>query len=236
MTAVLLSTPAPEWCVRMDEPFAALERWAVQLTSFRPLLRARPMNAAADTSPQIGPDVVARIAAGDTNAFTELYDAFSGALYSLSFKILGSAEEAEDVLQGACLRIWDDAARYSADRGTPFTWAYTITRSKALDRLRLRQRRAQLMQDGGLSQLTAEASNGASTGADDELVARERATAVRSALGGLPEDQRQAIELAFFSGLTQHEIAERLGEPLGTVKARIRRGMMRLRTPLSKLL
>lgn len=233
MTAVLLSTQAPRWDVRLDEPVAALERWVAQLT--RPLLRARPMNDAA-ASTQVGPDVVARIAAGDANAFAELYDAFSGALYSLAFKILASAEEAEDVLQGACLRIWDDAARYSSERGTPFTWAYTITRSKALDRLRLRQRRAQLMQDGGLRQLTAEASNGAAAGADDELVSRERAAAVRSALGGLPEDQRQAIELAFFSGLTQHEIAERLGEPLGTVKARIRRGMMRLRQPLSKLL
>lgn len=236
MTAVLLSTPAPEWCVSLDAPFATLERWTAQLIRPRPLPRSRPMNAVADTSTPIGPDVVARIASGDTNAFTQLYDAFSGALYSLAFKILGSAEEAEDVLQGAALRIWDDAARYSADRGTPFTWAYTITRSKALDRLRLRQRRAQLMEDGGMRQLTAEAANGAASGADDELVSRERANAVRSALGVLPEDQRQAIELAFFNGLTQHEIASKLGEPLGTVKARIRRGMMRLRTPLSKLL
>ncbi len=229
MTAVLLSPPALPWLPWLDQALAKWEVWATE--SIR-----RIMNAPADTSTQIGPDVVQRIAIGDAKAFSQLYDAFASALFSLAVKILGSPEEAEDVLQASCLRMWDDASRYSSERGTPFTWAYTITRSKALDRLRLRQRRSQLMEAGGMQQLVAQATNGSAASADDEAVARERATAVRSALGELPADQRQAIELAFFSGLTQQEIASRLGEPLGTVKARIRRGMMRLRTPLAKVL
>ena len=225
MTAVLLSFPACEWLCRTFDtlclPFPRIEshpRHAMDLTT--------------DAPATVGPEVVQRIATGDSNAFASFYDAFSGALYSLAFKILGSAEEAEDVLQTACLRMWDDAVRFDPRRGTPFTWAYTITRSKALDRLRLRQRRAQLMESGGTQELVAQSIGTPS--AEDELVDRERATAVRSALGTLPEDQREAIELAFFSGLTQQEIAARLGEPLGTVKARIRRGMMKLKSPLAK--
>lgn len=225
MTAVLFSFPAVECLHRILDALSA------------PIVRSeshprRAMNFTTDASTTVGPEVVQRIATGDATAFASFYDAFSGALYSLAFKILGSAEEAEDVLQAACLRMWDDAVRFDARRGTPFTWAYTITRSKALDRLRLRQRRAQLMESGGMRELIAQQGEPAS--ADNEVETGERATAVRSALGTLPEDQREAIELAFFSGLTQQEIAARTGEPLGTIKARIRRGMMKLRSPLAK--
>jgi RNA polymerase sigma-70 factor, ECF subfamily len=225
MTAVLLSFPACDWLRRTVDALA------------QPIFRSpsrprRVMNVAIEAPVTVGPEVVQRIATGDAKAFASFYDAFSGALYSLAFKILGSAEEAEDVLQAACLRMWDDAVRFDARRGTPFTWAYTITRSKALDRLRLRQRRAQLMESGGLQEVAAQATSAPS--AEEEMALRERAAAVRSALGTLPEDQREAIELAFFNGLTQQEIAARLGEPLGTVKARIRRGMMKLKCPLAK--
>lgn len=225
MTAVLFSFSAVEWLRRFLDVLSA------------PIFRfeshpRRAMNFTTDAPTTVGPEVVQRIATGDAKAFASFYDAFSGALYSLAFKILGSAEEAEDVLQAACLRMWDDAVRFDARRGTPFTWAYTITRSKALDRLRLRQRRAQLMESGGMQEIMAQRSETPS--ADSELATGERATAVRSALGTLPEDQREAIELAFFSGLTQQEIAARTGEPLGTIKARIRRGMMKLKSPLAK--
>ncbi len=225
MTAVLLSFPAAEWL-----------RWTLDAL-FAPSSRSeshprRAMNFTTDAPVTVGPEVVQRIATGDASAFASFYDAFSGALYSLAFKILGSAEEAEDVLQSACLRMWDDAVRFDARRGTPFTWAYTITRSKALDRLRLRRRRAQLMESGGMQEIIAQ--QGESPSADSEMATGERATAVRSALGALPEDQREAIELAFFNGLTQQEIAARTGEPLGTIKARIRRGMLKLRSPLAK--
>ncbi len=231
MTAVLVSSPVPDWLLWLLRSLAPLFLGTKACTT------RRSMNpASTDSTATLGPEVVQRIAVGDSQAFAELYDALSGALYSLALKILGDAQEAEDVLQSACLRMWDDAARYSPQRGTPFTWAYTITRSKALDRLRLRQRRAQLMEAGGMQALTQRASDTTAPAADVEVAASERATAVRSALGGLPEDQRTAIELAFFKGLTQHEIAARLGEPLGTVKARIRRGMLRLRAPLAKLL
>ena len=227
MTAVLLSFPAFDGPHRFFGALAGLFARTQRRTR-------REMNFTSDAAPaSVGPEVVQRIATGDAKAFASFYDAFSGALYSLAYKILGSAEEAEDVLQTACLRMWDDAVRFDARRGTPFTWAYTITRSKALDRLRLRQRRAQLMEAGGLQAVAAQ--TGETPSAEDEVALRERAAAVRSALGTLPEDQREAIELAFFNGLTQQEIAVRLGEPLGTIKARIRRGMMKLRSPLAKI-
>ena len=151
MSAVLLSFPATEWL-----------RWTLDAL-FAPISRSeshprRAMNFTTDAPATVGPEVVQRIATGDAKAFASFYDAFSGALYSLAFKILGSAEEAEDVLQAACLRMWDDAVRFDARRGTPFTWAYTITRSKALDRLRLRQRRAQLMESGGMQEIMAQRS------------------------------------------------------------------------------
>jgi RNA polymerase sigma-70 factor (ECF subfamily) len=225
MTAVLLSFPAFDGLRRFFDVSAGPVFFLQSRTR-------RAMNLTSDAPATVGPEVVQRIATGDAKAFASFYDAFSGALYSLAFKILGSAEEAEDVLQTACLRMWDDAVRFDARRGTPFTWAYTITRSKALDRLRLRQRRAQLMESGGMQEIAAQGSTVPS--AEEELAIRERAAAVRSALGTLPEDQREAIELAFFNGLTQQEIAARLGEPLGTVKARIRRGMMKLKCPLAK--
>lgn len=227
MTAVLFSFPAAEWLRQTVDALSAPN------SRFRSESYPRSaMNFTTNALSTVGPDVVQRIATGDAKAFASFYDAFSGALYSLAYKILGSAEEAEDVLQAACLRMWDDAVRFDARRGTPFTWAYTITRSKALDRLRLRQRRAQLMESGGMEEIIAQ--NGDTPSVEDELSTRERATAVRSALGSLPEDQREAIELAFFSGLTQQEIAARTGEPLGTIKARIRRGMMKLKSPLAK--
>ena len=190
-----------------------------------------PVPSARATDP-IGPDHLRRVADGDHEAFAELYDAFAGPLHAVAFRILNDSGEAEDVLQAVFFFIWDDAARYDPARGTPFTWAYTITRSKALDRHRLRQRRAQLMDAGGMQELVA-ATPVLAAGADEELERNERAGLVRSALARLPGDQREVIELAFFGGLTQNEIAARLHEPLGTIKARIRRGMIKLRTRLS---
>ncbi len=158
-------------------------------------------------------------------AFEELYARWSPALYGLACKILADPKEAEDALQDGFLHVWNNAASYDATRSSPTTWAYMIFRNKAIDRLRSRERRGL-----GMEKIAAEASiqDAAAPDPGDGAQSSEARQAVRIAMQQIPEEQREAISLAFFSGLTQAEIAERLGAPLGTIKARIRRGLMKL--------
>lgn len=176
---------------------------------------------------QLEVDLIQRISAGDRDAFRELYNRYSGVLYATAFKVLNQHEAASDVLQDVFIQIWDKAAMFDPERGKPLTWAVTLTRNKSIDRLRSTQRRARLG-----DQLEQEASifeQFNDRDSIDDVDLAEKSQIVRDAVLKLSQEQRQAIELAFFSGLTQAEIAERLEEPLGTVKARIRRGMMKLR-------
>jgi RNA polymerase sigma-70 factor (ECF subfamily) len=145
-------------------------------------------------------------------------------------KILHDHHEAEEALQEAMTLIWERAAAYDASLGKPLSWAVTIMRNKAIDRLRSSQRKARLIAEAA-PEIEANLSNDTAS-AQARAIAGDAASAVRCALTGLPREQRQAIELAFFGGLTHAEIAERLGEPLGTTKARIRRGMLTLRDSL----
>ena len=154
-------------------------------------------------------------------------------LFGLAVKILNNATTAEDVLQEVFVQIWEKAPTYDPQLGKPLTWAVTLTRNRAIDRLRATQRGQKLVEAATQEQQVAEEFSGAS---DEALVSREMAQHIRGALSGLPADQRQAIELAFFSGLTQTEIATALNAPLGTVKARIRRGMLQLRDSLQEYL
>ena len=137
-------------------------------------------------------------------------------------------------MQEAFIQIWEKAAVYDVRRGKPLTWAMTLTRNKAIDRLRRVQRRHRLQDDiekePALWERTLEKDS------SDIAVSHETRQIVRSAVIELSPDQRRAIELAFFSGLTQNEIAQQLQEPLGTVKARIRRGMTKLRQILERKL
>ena len=125
--------------------------------------------------------------------------------------------------------IWNKAGAYDQMLGKPVSWAVTLTRNKAIDRVRASQRRSRL-----LDQATVEAGilPDDSRSANDRLYGKENAEKIRSVVAALPSDQRRAIELAFFGGLTQDEIARTLQEPLGTIKARIRRGMLKLREKL----
>jgi RNA polymerase sigma-70 factor (ECF subfamily) len=172
-------------------------------------------------------ELLRRVAQGDRRGFEELYDRFSGVLFSTASRVLNNQEAAEDVLQDVFVQIWEKAPLYDPARGKPLTWAITLTRNKAIDRLRATVRRNRLSEDMQRESQTQNqfddrsSFDAASTGDTNKLV--------REAMQKLSKDQREAIELAFFSSLTQPEIAERLNEPLGTVKARIRRGMMRLR-------
>jgi RNA polymerase sigma-70 factor (ECF subfamily) len=168
---------------------------------------------------------------GDRAAFSQLYDRFSSVLFATAFSVLNNREAAEDVLQDAFLMIWEKAPLYNPERGKPLTWALTLTRNKAIDRLRSSQRRRRLYDAAERESLTDEQH-------DDRdsfmaLLTSERSTLVREALGQLSPDQRQAIEMTFFGLLTQLEVAEQLNEPPGTIKARIRRGLMRLRDVLA---
>ena len=168
-----------------------------------------------------------RVAQGDRRSFEELYDRFSGVLFSTAHRVLNNQEAAEDVLQDAFIQIWEKAPLYDPSRGKPMTWAVTLTRNKAIDRLRSTVRRHRLQDDVQREAETFEQFDDRS--AFDAVALGESSKLVREAIRKLSRDQREAIELAFFSSMTQTEIAAHLNEPLGTVKARIRRGLMKLR-------
>ena len=173
-------------------------------------------------------ELLRRMGRSDREAFAQLYDRFSRPLYATALRIQNNASEAEDIVQDVFLALWEKAAVYESSRGSAFAWAVTLTRNRAIDRIRMRKRRLEL-----LAETTAEDAGthpaGAGLDSVDGLVSKEQAGAVRAAVAALPVEQQRAVELAFFGGLTQQEIAEQLREPLGTVKARIRRGLLRLK-------
>jgi RNA polymerase sigma-70 factor (ECF subfamily) len=167
-----------------------------------------------------------RIAAQDRQALAEFYDQVAGPLFSTATRILGDAHEAEEVVQDVFVQIWEKAMTFDAALGAPFHWAMRITRNRSIDRLRARQRRTKLAtQFQENFAITSEGATAAELG--EEAVGQ-----IRSTVSSLPTEQRRVIEMAFFGGLTHSEIAETLDEPLGTVKARIRRGMLKLRESL----
>ena len=179
-------------------------------------------------------ELLRKAAGGDRTAFAELYDRYSRILYAAALKILNNPDDALDVTQDSFLQIWDKAALYDPARGRPLTWALTLLRNRSIDRLRSIQRRARLHDEA--EQEARVIPTVSSPDSVDEVSAIERGEIIRSAVLKLSPDQREAIELAFFGGLTQNEVAERLHQPLGTVKARIRRGMLRLREMVGRRL
>lgn len=178
-------------------------------------------------------ELLARIARGDFEAFGALYDLHAAVLFGLALRILRDHATAEEVLQDVFCQIWEKAGAYDPKLGKPLTWAVTLTRNKAVDRLRSANRRALLFDPGTEAEVAAE---NILPEARNSVLSHETARMVHAALASLAQDQRQAIEMAFFGGLTQTEIAAALNQPLGTVKARIRRGMLQLRESLEVLL
>jgi RNA polymerase sigma-70 factor (ECF subfamily) len=192
---------------------------------------AAPQPAPAGSGPEGDPGaLIAAMARGDRAALGRLYDSLGRPLYSLAYRILNDAAEAQDVVHDAFLQLWQKAGEFDAARGTAFTWAATLVRNRAIDRVRMRQRRAEILHESA-AEIHPPAAEEETSSADAAWL-REKAVAVRAALGALAPEQRTAIELAFFSGLTQQEIAAQLNEPLGTIKARIRRGLLKLRERL----
>jgi RNA polymerase sigma-70 factor (ECF subfamily) len=167
-----------------------------------------------------------RIAARDLVALEEFYEQTSTPLFSVALRITCDSAEAEEVIQDVFVQIWDKAATFDTTLGSAFHWALSITRHRAIDRVRARQRRARLVDDFQNSGLLPGA------GLSGPLLDSDDLAVVRAALIGLPPEQRQAIELAFFGGRTHQEIAQELREPVGTIKARIRRGMLKMRESL----
>lgn len=171
--------------------------------------------------PPTDEELLQRIAGQDRAAFAEFYDRHSPRAFGLIRKLVGPGDEAEDVLQEVFTQVWNQASRYEADRSAPATWLLLLARSRALDHLRRRKNRP-AASDQVPELATFETPS-------QPLVVTERTLKMFDLLDRLPEEQRQAILLAFYGGLTQAQVAEKQGAPLGTVKTRIRQGMLKLR-------
>ena len=167
------------------------------------------------------------VAEKDADSFDQLCLAVRGILTATIYKVLNNREDSEDVCQEVLAKIWEKGELFDQSKGRPLTWLRTLARNRAIDRLRSKQRRAQLNErfrvevDSPNNRLTRDLTEIVST--------NEHASIVRNAVIDLTPDQQQVLELAYFAGLTQSEIASRLDQPLGTVKARIRRGVKCLR-------
>jgi RNA polymerase sigma-70 factor (ECF subfamily) len=172
-----------------------------------------------------GADVIRRMADGDAEAFGTFYDRYARLVYPLITRIVRDPSDAADLLQEIFWEAWQAAASYDPLRGSPEAWIVMRARSRAIDRLRAIRRRGETFVapvDEAIAEAPAEPGGDAAERAADRTV-------VGGALGRLPEAQREVIELAYYGGLTQTEIAERLAQPLGTVKTRMRLGLERLR-------
>ncbi len=192
-------------------------------------------NSADNSRHAYDAELLRRAGEGEQAALGELYDRWVRPLHALACNVLRDSAEAEDVLHDVFVTLWQKAADFDTSRGHAFAWAATLVRNRAIDRLRSRARRAELLDQAAPADLGYDDSNTGATGSDSagHLWLKEKASAVRRALATLPADQRDALQLAYFGGLTQHEIAEKLAQPLGTVKARIRRGLLKLRDVLT---
>jgi RNA polymerase sigma factor (sigma-70 family) len=166
------------------------------------------------------------VGGGDHDALGALYDRFGRLAYGLAFRILRDRSLAEDAVQEAFLAVWRSADSYKRERAKPSTWILTVVHRRAVDLVRREERRRGEPLEGAPEPTTQPA--------DEDASLRDRRAAVQSALRELPGDQRQALELAYYGGLTQSELAERLGVPLGTIKSRMFAGLGRLRELLAE--
>jgi len=176
-------------------------------------------------------ELIARLAYGDLDALDALYARYARPVFSLAVRVLGDEAEAEEVTQDVFERAWRHASSFDRTRGRLATWLLSMTHHTAIDALRKRQRRPRAL-GGEPAAVALRLVADPHVDVADATVNHVDGKEIRRALHALPEAQRQAIELAYFAGLSHLEIAAALGDPLGTVKARIRRGMERLRLVL----
>jgi RNA polymerase sigma-70 factor (ECF subfamily) len=172
--------------------------------------------------------LIQRIAERDSAAYQTFYKKYSGLIFASISHVLNDHHDTEDVMQEVLVQLWNKAHLYEPRKGKPLTWLTTMARNRAIDRIRSKQRRSRLNDDFETENKSVQPEFDES--AHDLLENKERDGIILNAVEKLNPDQREAIQLAYFSGLTQAEVAEKLREPLGTVKARIRRGVNRLET------
>lgn len=169
--------------------------------------------------------LIARVEQRDPEALAALYDRYSARLMGLAYRILGETGEAEEILQEVFLYVWRAASSFDGARGTVLAWLIVATRSRSIDRLRTRRPAAR----AGVQSLETSPEPTSPDDVESAYAGRQWEGVCRAAIRELPEDQRRALELAYFEGLTQQEIAQRTSSPLGTVKTRVRLGLMKLR-------
>jgi RNA polymerase sigma-70 factor, ECF subfamily len=182
-------------------------------------------------SPEIALDdvrVVRRMAAGDSSALGVFYDRWSGEVYTIAISIVHIAQDAEEVVDDTFWQAWTQASRFDAARGQVRSWVLSIARTRALDKLKSVARRREEHLESAPAELLAKEGS-----ADDRVIEEERTGAVVTALKDLPAPQREALEMAYFGGLSQTEIAEATGLAIGTIKTRMRLGMLKLRERLA---
>jgi RNA polymerase sigma-70 factor (ECF subfamily) len=217
--------------------------FAIRIARRPPACRSDVGGAAVRQSPPVedvpaGPSdaqLVQRIADGDDAALAELYDRHGRRVYSLAMRMLRDEGRASEATQDVFVAAWQLAARFDPERAGVSTWLGTIAHSRIIDRLRREKvRSVEAPTDFAATGLDAELAQPAREGTEAIALRGTVATAVRGALAQLPPKQREAIELAYFDGLSHTEIAERIGEPVGTVKTRVFYGMRRLRDLLDE--
>jgi len=196
------------------------------------LMPHSPGSLSQQTVSTIEPKLLTRVAKGDRQALSQLYDQSSALLYTLGLRILGNPSETADLLHELYLDIAKKTVRYDAGRGTAMTWLLTLTRTRAIDRLRTRTSRMQAAPNElkGVPPVTPMSDH--APGAFEPGDHQPLRGAVSDALAQLPDTQQQVIELAYYEGLSHWEIAERLNQPPGTVKTRLKLGMSKLRESL----
>lgn len=176
--------------------------------------------------------LVALIARRDEGALGALYDRYSRLAFSLAMRIVGERSLAEEITSDAFVNVWRAAGSFTAERGRFVTWLLSVVRHRAIDELR----RLNVRPEGTAVELNeALQATALPDGLDDLMDVRQQRAIVRSALASLPASQRQALELAYFGGLTQQEIADKTGTPLGTIKTRMRLGLLKMRDELRRL-
>ncbi len=189
------------------------------------------MTLSAERRSPLDPDLLSRVARGDEEAFEDLYGLSSSLLYTLALRILRNPDEAADLLQELYRDVWQKAAAYDRRRGTPMAWLVMMTRSRAIDRLRSSsaetRKRPQALEEELLADVRSDTPDPFQITAD-----QEQRELVAMAMADLPAPQQQALELAFYEGLTHTEIAARLSQPVGTIKTRIKLGLDKLRAAL----
>lgn len=180
-------------------------------------------------------ELIARVADADAAALEVLYDRYSRVVYSFGLRIVGDPQLAEELLQEVFLRAWQQGAAFRETRGAFVTWLLSITHNMAIDEVRKRRRRPQKADSAEPELLLAGLPDTRQDVEDEVWLSSLRATIIQ-AMERLPPAQREAIDMAYFQGLTQREISERLGEPLGTIKTRMRLGIQKLREQLGEQL